>query len=75
MDAHFSVPVPRNEPVRGYAPGSPERISLQARVEALAAERLEALQHAGDGGRERGGRGLRVLGHARSLTGRSNGRV
>ncbi|MEV4706604.1 L-glutamate gamma-semialdehyde dehydrogenase [Actinoplanes sp. NPDC049316] len=41
MDAQFSVPVPRNEPVRAYAPGSPERASLQARVESLAAERLE----------------------------------
>ncbi|BCJ52083.1 1-pyrroline-5-carboxylate dehydrogenase [Actinoplanes sp. NBRC 14428] len=41
MDAQFSVPVPRNEPVRGYAPGSPERATLQERVEALAAERLE----------------------------------
>ncbi|UQU63904.1 L-glutamate gamma-semialdehyde dehydrogenase [Couchioplanes caeruleus] len=41
MDAQLSVPVPRNEPVRAYAPGSPERASLQARVESLAAERLE----------------------------------
>ncbi|MFI5492821.1 L-glutamate gamma-semialdehyde dehydrogenase [Actinoplanes sp. NPDC051859] len=54
MDAHFSVPVPRNEPVRGYAPGSPERISLQARVEALAAERLE-LTNTIDGVQRMGG--------------------
>ncbi|GAA5135257.1 L-glutamate gamma-semialdehyde dehydrogenase [Pseudonocardia adelaidensis] len=30
MDAITSTPVPRNEPVRDYAPGSPERTSLQA---------------------------------------------
>jgi 1-pyrroline-5-carboxylate dehydrogenase len=35
MDAQLSVPIPRNEPVRGYAPGSAERASLQARVAEL----------------------------------------
>ncbi|MEV4639198.1 L-glutamate gamma-semialdehyde dehydrogenase [Actinoplanes sp. NPDC049548] len=54
MDAQFSVPVPRNEPVRGYAPGSPERVTLQARVEALAAERLE-LTNTIDGVQKRAG--------------------
>jgi 1-pyrroline-5-carboxylate dehydrogenase len=39
MDAQISVPPPRNEPVRGYAPGSPERASLQARVDAMKGER------------------------------------
>ena len=28
----FRVPTPKNEPVRGYAPGSPERASLAATV-------------------------------------------
>ncbi|SDY70698.1 delta-1-pyrroline-5-carboxylate dehydrogenase [Micromonospora pattaloongensis] len=41
MDAVFSVPEPRNEPVRDYAPGSPERASLQRRLAELAEERLE----------------------------------
>ncbi|MFK3980968.1 L-glutamate gamma-semialdehyde dehydrogenase [Micromonospora sp. NPDC050397] len=41
MDAVFSVPEPRNEPVRDYAPGSAERASLQRRLGELAAERLE----------------------------------
>jgi 1-pyrroline-5-carboxylate dehydrogenase len=41
MDAQLSVPPPRNEPVRSYAPGSPERASLQARVEAMTGERLD----------------------------------
>ncbi|RZU52212.1 delta-1-pyrroline-5-carboxylate dehydrogenase [Krasilnikovia cinnamomea] len=41
MDAQLSVPEPRNEPVRGYAPGSAERASLQARVDAMRGERVE----------------------------------
>jgi len=41
MDALLSVPVPRNEPVRGYAPGSAERASLQARVATMRGERLD----------------------------------
>jgi 1-pyrroline-5-carboxylate dehydrogenase len=35
------VTVPVNEPVRSYLPGSPERGSLKARLDAMAAERLE----------------------------------
>ena len=31
------VPTPVNEPVKSYAPGSPERASLQARLAELAA--------------------------------------
>jgi 1-pyrroline-5-carboxylate dehydrogenase len=30
MDAITTTPTPRNEPVRDYAPGTPERVSLQA---------------------------------------------
>jgi 1-pyrroline-5-carboxylate dehydrogenase len=41
MDAVFTTPEPRNEPVRDYAPGSAERDSLQRRLAELAAERLE----------------------------------
>ena len=41
MDALFTVPEPRNEPVGTYAPGSPERGTLQRRLAELAAERLE----------------------------------
>ncbi|SDE13621.1 L-glutamate gamma-semialdehyde dehydrogenase [Auraticoccus monumenti] len=37
MDARTSVPPPVNEPVRSYAPGSPERASLAARLEEMAA--------------------------------------
>jgi 1-pyrroline-5-carboxylate dehydrogenase len=41
MDAQLSVPVPRNEPVRGYAPGSAERASLQARLDTMREDRLD----------------------------------
>jgi 1-pyrroline-5-carboxylate dehydrogenase len=35
------VPPPVNEPVRPYAPGSPEREDLKARLAAMAGERLD----------------------------------
>jgi 1-pyrroline-5-carboxylate dehydrogenase len=41
MDAVTSVPVPTNEPVRQYAPGSAERARLEARLKELAAEPVE----------------------------------
>jgi len=34
-------PAPTNEPVHDYAPGSPERASLQRRLEQMRAERIE----------------------------------
>ncbi len=35
------VPIPLNEPVKGYAPGSPEKLELKARLKAMAAERVD----------------------------------
>jgi len=35
------VPLPINEPVRSYAPGSPERASLKKRLDAMAGETIE----------------------------------
>src|ERR671923_2630267 len=35
------VPLPVNEPVRTYAPGSPERAELKARLSKMASERVE----------------------------------
>ena len=35
------VPCPVNDPIRSYAPGSPERASIKARVAALAAETID----------------------------------
>ena len=39
--ALFRPPQARNEPVREYAPGSPERGALQRRLEQMRSERLE----------------------------------
>src|SRR6516225_8411170 len=36
-----SVPHPVNEPVKSYAPGSPERAELKARIEAMASEAVD----------------------------------
>ncbi|WP_214403111.1 L-glutamate gamma-semialdehyde dehydrogenase [Pseudonocardia lacus] len=41
MDATTTTPAPRNEPVRDYAPGSPERASLQAALAELGAQQHE----------------------------------
>src|SRR5215203_2273608 len=35
------VPVPVNEPVKSYAPGSPERAALKARLASMSAERID----------------------------------
>ena len=39
--ASFRPPTPTNEPIRDYAPGSPERASLQRRLERMSGERIE----------------------------------
>src|SRR5688572_14781427 len=45
LDAAFGgvrrVPEPVNDPNRSYAPGSPERAELKARLKTMAAERLD----------------------------------
>jgi 1-pyrroline-5-carboxylate dehydrogenase len=35
------VPIPVNEPVKSYAPGSPERAALKERLESMANERVD----------------------------------
>src|SRR5580765_7527065 len=35
------VPPPVNEPIKSYAPGSPERASLKARLKTMAAETVD----------------------------------
>src|SRR5919205_878211 len=37
----FRLPAPTNEPVRDYAPGSPEREELQRKLRELESERIE----------------------------------
>ena len=44
MDSVVVVPEPRNEPVRSYAPGSPERAELELELTRMAAEQV-ALPH------------------------------
>jgi 1-pyrroline-5-carboxylate dehydrogenase len=44
MDAVTSVPVPRNEPVHTYAPGSQRRESLQRRIAELRSQQHELTQ-------------------------------
>src|SRR3954454_3311890 len=41
LDAVTLPPEPVNEPVRGYAPGSKERASIEARLKELASEQIE----------------------------------
>ena len=55
MDAVTNVPSPANEPVRSYAPGSPERAALESKVKELGGERAELTMTIG--GRERTGGG------------------
>jgi 1-pyrroline-5-carboxylate dehydrogenase len=40
FNGHRRVPAPVNEPVRSYAPGSPERASVKARLKEMAAEKV-----------------------------------
>ncbi|TKJ16583.1 L-glutamate gamma-semialdehyde dehydrogenase [Blastococcus sp. CCUG 61487] len=61
MDAITQVPAPRNEPVLTYAPGSPERAALQARLAELAAEPVELTATLGGRQRMAGGERFDVV--------------
>jgi 1-pyrroline-5-carboxylate dehydrogenase len=58
VDAVATVPVPANEPVRSYAPGSRERASVEARLKEMAADSIELAQTIG--GRSYLGGGERI---------------
>jgi 1-pyrroline-5-carboxylate dehydrogenase len=58
FDAVTNVPVPVNEPIRHYAPGSPERATLENRIKELASEQAELTMTIG--GEQRMGGGDRV---------------
>ncbi len=58
IDAVTEVPTPVNEPVRTYAPGSPERDSLVRRLDELAAEQVPLPMTIG--GEQRFGGGERI---------------
>jgi 1-pyrroline-5-carboxylate dehydrogenase len=61
MDAITQVPAPRNEPVRDYAPGSPERTALQQRLTELAASPVELTATIGGQQRTPGGAAFDVV--------------
>lgn len=60
MDALTSVPTPINEPVKTYAPGSPERAELESTLAEMAAQEPVELT-AAIGGERRPGSGEQVL--------------
>jgi 1-pyrroline-5-carboxylate dehydrogenase len=39
--AGIKIPTPINEPIKAYAPGSPERASLKLKLDSMAQERIE----------------------------------
>jgi 1-pyrroline-5-carboxylate dehydrogenase len=57
VDAVTQVPAPRNEPVLDYAPGSPERAALEARLAEMATDKVELTSTIG--GEQRMARGER----------------
>ncbi|MEO8889881.1 MAG: L-glutamate gamma-semialdehyde dehydrogenase, partial [Jatrophihabitantaceae bacterium] len=68
MDAITHPPVPVNEPVRTYAPGSAESTSLAAELQALSADRAELTMTVGGVQRMAGGDRLPVVSpHRHSL--------
>src|SRR4051812_8132864 len=54
MDAITGVPMPANEPVHDYAPGSPERARLQPLLDRLASDPID-LPHVIGGAHRMGG--------------------
>ncbi len=61
MDAITSTPVPANEPVRSYRPGSPERESLIRTLTELAGQRAELTMTIGGVQRMAGGEPFDVV--------------
>jgi 1-pyrroline-5-carboxylate dehydrogenase len=47
LKGFFNVPTPHNEPVKSYAPGSPERKELQAKLKELRAQQIEVPMYIG----------------------------
>jgi 1-pyrroline-5-carboxylate dehydrogenase len=58
------IPAPVNEPVRNYAPNSPERIELQARLASMSTERVEIPIVIGGKRIHTGSMGTQVMPHA-----------
>ncbi|MFD2200298.1 L-glutamate gamma-semialdehyde dehydrogenase [Shivajiella indica] len=47
LKGFFNVPIPHNEPVKSYAPGSPERKELQAKLKELRAHQVDVPMYIG----------------------------
>ncbi len=61
MDAVTTVPVPANEPVRTYQPGSHERTALEKKIKQLAGEQAELSMTIGGQARMGGGDRIEVV--------------
>ncbi|MEV4561393.1 L-glutamate gamma-semialdehyde dehydrogenase [Kitasatospora sp. NPDC049285] len=61
MDAVTTVPTPANEPVRAYAPGSPERARLMRRLDELAGQNIPLPMTIGGERRFGGGERIEVV--------------
>jgi 1-pyrroline-5-carboxylate dehydrogenase len=61
VDAVTSVPLPVNEPIRMYAPGSPERASLETRLKELAGSPVDLTMTIGGEQRPGGGAPIDVV--------------
>lgn len=47
LKGFFNVPTPHNEPVKSYAPGSPERKELQDKIQELRAQQIDVPMYIG----------------------------
>jgi 1-pyrroline-5-carboxylate dehydrogenase len=61
MDAVTNVPVPANEPIKTYAPGSRERAALEAKIKELGSERHDLTMTIGGARRPGGGEPIDVV--------------
>ncbi|MFI0447925.1 L-glutamate gamma-semialdehyde dehydrogenase [Actinomadura sp. 6N118] len=61
MDAVTNVPVPVNEPVKGYAPGSGERAALESKIKELGGEQIDLTMTIGGEQRLGGGAPVDVV--------------
>ncbi|MFG2002338.1 L-glutamate gamma-semialdehyde dehydrogenase [Spirillospora sp. NPDC048911] len=61
MDAVTNVPVPVNEPIKGYAPGSGERAALEAKIKELGGEQIDLTMTIGGEQRLGGGAPIDVV--------------
>jgi 1-pyrroline-5-carboxylate dehydrogenase len=61
MDAVTNVPLPVNEPVKAYAPGSQERLALESKIKELGGDALDLTMTIGGVQRPGGGAPIKVV--------------